>query len=84
MFGQYILTPEVFQQLETDIRKADAEAAANGGSTLTSREREIELTSALDEVRRQTGMMALRLNGERFDMGNPAAFVDTIQNFGKR
>jgi UTP-glucose-1-phosphate uridylyltransferase/mevalonate kinase len=72
VFGQYILTPEVFQQLEADIRKADAE----GDMT-----HEIELTSALDAVRQRYGMMGIRLHGERFDMGNPAAFVDTVSKF---
>lgn len=72
VLGQYILTPEVFHQLESDIRKADEE----GDMT-----REIELTSALEEVRRQTGMMGVRLVGERYDMGNPTALVDTMTRF---
>ena len=74
VFGQYILTPEVFHQLETDIRQADEEG---------NHEREIELTSALDAVRQQTGMMGVRLRGERFDMGNPAALVDTVAKYSK-
>jgi UTP-glucose-1-phosphate uridylyltransferase/mevalonate kinase len=74
VFGQYILTPEVFHQLETDIRQADEEG---------NHEREIELTSALDTVRQQTGMMGVRLRGERFDMGNPAALVDTVAKYSK-
>jgi UTP-glucose-1-phosphate uridylyltransferase/galactokinase len=74
VFGQYILTPEVFLQLEKDIRQADEE----GNTT-----REIELTSALDAVRQQTGMMGVRLQGERFDMGNPAALVNTVAKFSK-
>jgi UTP-glucose-1-phosphate uridylyltransferase/mevalonate kinase len=74
VFGQYILTPEVFLQLEEDIRKAD-----ETGDTL----HEIELTSALDAVRKQTGMMGIRLKGERFDMGNPAAMIETVRLFSK-
>lgn len=74
VFGQYILTPEVFAQLESDIRKAD-EA---GDHT-----HEIELTSALDAVRQQTGMMGIRLKGERFDMGNPAALAATVRDFAQ-
>ena len=72
VFGQYILTPEVFAQLEADIRAADAAG---------EKSREIELTAALDTVRQQTGMMAVRLRGERFDMGNPQALVDTVAHF---
>ena len=71
VFGQYILTPEVFEQLEADIKRADEE-----GST-----REIELTSALEAVRKRIGMTGVRLNCQRFDMGNPTALVDTIANY---
>ena len=71
VFGQYILTPEVFEQLEADIKQADAEEAT----------REIELTSALEAVRANIGIMGVRLNSLRYDMGNPAALVDTIAKF---
>ena len=71
VFGQYILTPEVFEQLQADIQRADEE-----GTT-----REIELTSALETVRSRIGMMGVRLNSQRFDMGNPAALVDTVKNY---
>ena len=71
VFGQYILTPEVFEQLSEDIKKADEE----GGN------REIELTSALEAVRSRVGMIGVRLYSQRFDMGNPAALVDTISKF---
>ena len=71
VFGQYILTPEVFQQLAEDIKRADDE----------STDREIELTAALEAVRSRVGMMGVRLYSQRFDMGNPAALVDTIAKF---
>jgi len=74
VFGQYILTPEVFQQLAADIKQAD-EAG--------DRVREIELTSALESVRSRVGMMGVRLYSQRFDMGNPAAFIDTVAKFSK-
>ncbi len=74
VFGQYILTPEVFAQLEADINKADEE----GDTT-----REIELTAALEAVRQKSGMMGLRLKGKMFDMGNPAALQRCVRNFGK-
>lgn len=74
VFGQYILTPEVFHQLEDDIRKADEE-----GDHL----REIELTSALEAVRRQQGMMGVRLKGEMYDMGNPKALCRCVEAFSK-
>lgn len=70
VFGQYILTPDVFTQLEADIKAADAS---------DDRNREIELTAALDAVRQQSGMIGIRLMGERYDMGNPQAFVNTVK-----
>ena len=72
VFGQYILTPDVFAQLADDIAQADAE----GDTT-----REIELTAALDAVRQKSGMMGVRLNGEMFDMGNPNALRRCVQNY---
>jgi UTP-glucose-1-phosphate uridylyltransferase len=73
VFGQYILTPEVFDQLERDIRQADA----------SGDQHEIELTSALDAVRRQMGMFGIRLKGERYDMGNPTALAATVRDFAQ-
>ena len=72
VFGQYILTPEVFEQLEADIKAADANPEHKG---------EIELTSALDAVRQRSGMYGIRLRGERYDMGNPRALVATIATY---
>ena len=71
VFGQYVLTPEVFAQLENDIQQADAEDS----------EREIELTSALDAVRKKSGMMGVQLNGVMYDMGNPTALRRCVQHF---
>ena len=73
VFGQYILTPEVFHQLAEDIKKADEEGS----------NREIELTSALEAVRSRVGMIGVRLYSQRFDMGNPKALVDTIAKFSQ-
>ena len=75
VFGQYILTPEVFEQLDMDIKRADAE-----GDHL----REIELTTALDKVREKTGMMGVRLRGVMYDMGNPTALRNAVLNFPKK
>lgn len=72
VFGQYILTPEVFEQLAVDIKKADEEG---------DKIREIELTSALETVRSRVGMIGVRLYSQRFDMGNPAALIDTVAKF---
>ena len=74
VFGQYILTPEVFAQLEADIQKADTE----GDKT-----REIELTAALEAVRQKSGMMGVRLKGTMYDMGNPNALRNCVRYFSK-
>ena len=75
VFGKYILTPEVFMQLREDIAEADAA----GDKT-----KEIELTSALEAVRSRSGMIGLRLKGLRYDMGNPAALVETVTEYSKK
>ena len=72
VFGQYILTPEVFDCLAEDIRQADID---------NDREREIELTTALDKVRDNSGMLGVRINGEMYDMGNPVALRNAVIHF---
>ncbi|MCL2107604.1 MAG: sugar phosphate nucleotidyltransferase, partial [Oscillospiraceae bacterium] len=60
VFGQYVLTDEVFAQLEKDIAERDE----------TGSKEEIQLTSALDKVRAQIGLTGIVLNGKMFDIGN--------------
>lgn len=72
VFGQYILTPDVFAQLESDIQQADADG---------DRQREIELTAALETVRQKSGMMGVRLKGVMYDMGNPTALRNCVTHF---
>jgi UTP-glucose-1-phosphate uridylyltransferase/mevalonate kinase len=86
VFGQYILTPEVFNQLQADIKAADSRESGlsnsfDGRTSESSPAAEIELTSALDAVRQRFGMIGLRLQGERYDMGNPQALVATVAAF---
>ena len=71
VFGQYILTPEVFEQLRKDIK------------TLEGSPKEVELTSALDKVREKNGMVGVRLQGRMFDMGNYQAFVNCVAEFSQ-
>ena len=72
VFGQYILTPDVFAQLASDIAAAD-----EAGDTT----KEIELTAALEAVRQKSGMIGVRLNGTMYDMGNPKALRRCIIEF---
>ncbi len=69
VFGQYIITPEVFDQLREDILNADDPT------------KEIELTSALDKVREQYGMIGVQLQGRMYDMGNYHAFVKCVSDY---
>ena len=71
VFGQYIITPEVFEQLQKDIVEA--------GESDT----EIEMTTALDKVRKHFGMVGIRLKGQMFDIGNYAAFGQCVANYSK-
>ena len=74
VFGQYILTQEVFEQLECDIQDADQAG---------DHQREIELTTALERVRQQSGMVGVQLRGEMYDMGNPVAFRHAVINYSE-
>ena len=71
VFGQYILTPDVFDQLREDIENT------------TGSNREIELTSALDKVRERSGMIGIQLHGRMYDMGNFNAFMKCVNLFSK-
>lgn len=71
VFGQYILTKEVFEVLENDIRENNT----SGG--------EIQLTTALDKVRERIGMMGLLMNGKSYDIGLPEKYKQTLSEFGK-
>ena len=72
VFGQYILTPEVFAQLHEDIMQKEID-----GDHVS----EIELTSALEAVRQRSGMMGVRLKGRMFDMGNPTALTRCVEEY---
>ena len=71
VFGQYIITPEVFEQLHQDVDNSE-------GSN-----KEIELTSALDAVREQYGMIGVQLQGRMYDMGNYTAFANCVSEYSK-
>lgn len=71
VFGQYVLTPEVFDQLKRNVREHE-----------TSGNNEVELTTALEQVRAQQGLMGVQLDGEMFDMGIPEAFRSAVASYG--
>lgn len=69
VFGQYIITPEVFAQLHHDIQNA------------TDSNKEIELTTALDKVRERYGMIGVKLQGQMYDMGNYNAYIKCVTDY---
>jgi len=69
IFGQYVLTPDVFHYLEEHI-------------THNIRERgEFQLTSCLDKVRQEHGFTGYVVKGRRFDIGLPEAYRQTVIDF---
>ncbi|MGN0674743.1 MAG: sugar phosphate nucleotidyltransferase, partial [Oscillospiraceae bacterium] len=72
-FGQYVLTPDVFDHLEEDIKKHDETGDAS----------EIQLTSALCKVLDEKGMTGVLVDGESFDVGIPSAYAETVSAFVK-
>lgn len=72
VFGQYVLDPKIFEFLEENI-------------TNNVRERgEFQLTSCLDKLRRESGFIGYVIQGCRFDIGNPAAYLQTMTSFGAK
>ena len=71
VFGQYVLTPKVFQLLEQSVKDYDGSG-------------EIELTSVLDAVRATEGMTGYLVDGKRYDIGIPEEYRKTLLAFGKQ
>jgi UTP-glucose-1-phosphate uridylyltransferase/mevalonate kinase len=69
LFGQYVLTPRIFDLLEDNIRRNMRE----GG--------EFQLTSCMDRLRLEEGFVGCKVKGRRYDIGNPAAYRDTLIQF---
>jgi len=69
IYGQYVLTPRIFEALDRMIRTDAREAG------------EFQLTTALDAVRREEGVLGLIVRGKRFDIGLPEAYVRTIAEY---
>lgn len=72
IFGQYILTHEVFDMLEQNIENNHREKG------------EFQLTTALEQVRQRDEFLAYMTRGRRFDTGNPEAYVETLTKFGEK
>jgi len=66
IFGMYLLTPTIFDILGENINQDRRE---NG---------EIQLTTALAELVRREGALALQMAGTRLDMGTPLGYLQTL------
>ncbi|MBL7114464.1 MAG: GHMP kinase [Kiritimatiellae bacterium] len=69
LFGQYVLTPKVFEYLEEHISGNLRESG------------EFQLTSCLDRVRKEEGFAGHIVQGRRYDIGLPDAYRQTVIDF---
>lgn len=69
VFGQYIISPRLFDYLEEHI---DHNVRERG---------EFQLTSALDRLRQEDGFLGLVVEGRRYDIGLPQYYLETLRAF---
>lgn len=67
IIGRYLLTPEIFEMLETQ-----APGAGN----------EIQLTDAIDRMNRTQRVFAHEFKGKRYDVGNKFGYLKTSIEYG--
>ena len=72
VFGLYLLTPRVFQELQRSIQECGGES------------REIELTNALDALRRKERILGLIIEGQKVDIGLPSGYLDGLLKYAGR
>jgi UTP-glucose-1-phosphate uridylyltransferase/mevalonate kinase len=71
IYGQYILNPDIFTILGRHI----AEGIRQRG--------EIQLTAALEVLRAQEGMLGFLVDGNHYDTGQPFAYLQSLQDYGR-
>lgn len=69
VFGQYVLTPRIFEILEENISKNIRDRG------------EFQLTPCLEKLRKEEGFVGYIVQGKRYDIGIPAAYLQTITEF---
>jgi len=69
VFGQYVLSPEIFEYLDENISNNIRERG------------EFQLTSCLERLRRERGFLGYIVEGRRFDIGLPDAYRKTVIDF---
>lgn len=71
IFGQYIIKPKIFEYLEEHIHNNVRERG------------EFQLTSALDRLRQEDGFQGMIIEGQRFDIGIPEHYLETLNAFSR-
>lgn len=70
VFGMYVLKPEIFDALETEI-------------TNNLRQKgEFQLTTCLERLRQTAGMAGCLVKGQHFDVGMPQFYRQTVGEYG--
>ncbi len=69
VFGQYVIKPQLFDYLEEHIKNNVRERG------------EFQLTSALDRLRQEDGFLGLIMDGQRYDIGLPEYYLETLRVF---
>lgn len=70
-FGAYVITSDIYERLDYAVTH-----------DVYNEKGEVELTDALEYVRKKKGMMAFVPDGESYDIGNAAAYRQTVAEFG--
>ncbi len=71
VFGQYILTSDVFDALMENVEKNN------------SGDEEIQLTDSLETVRSRIGVIGYKVSGKSYDIGLPDKYYETMTEFAK-
>ena len=69
VFGEYVIKPALFGYLEEHIKNNVRERG------------EFQLTSSLDRLRREDGFLGLIIEGQRYDIGLPEYYLETLKAF---
>ena len=72
VFGLYLLTPGIFDELERAVQECKEET------------KEIQLTDALEELRHRERILGLVVDGEKIDIGLPEGYLDGLLKFSGR
>jgi len=70
VFGLYVIDPRIIDKLKDHI-----------GANLRRSSGEFELTAALDEIRAELGFMGYMIDGERFDIGLPLSYLQSVKDY---